>query len=446
MLAVDVCLSHSGSFTMPRDGPLGSGRVHTHHAGCGHAHHHHHHQQQPASSPDIRLEKPANDVANVEDFPVQDDDQDSMGLVVFLLAGMVLLLAVLSPRFFVPIAEPVVEATPPPAPVIPPPPTFQQLASELIALPALQEMVAHHIQQHSEIHLTEPQLEQLVRVLAGVDPSNSVNKELFRSWFDEYASSEGDSVFHRVDTALAASKTVLLSKVEQEAAGFRARIAAIAAQVENVEQLLLDTTLSPGLKEQVDDITDDKIAVYHADQTNRIDYAAHYSGGDVIYSSLNNLLKDSDHFFASLFDSFLPTKPPQAMLRGSVTPGNCWPIHGDKGWAVVKLRDSIDISSVSIEHVPFTITPSTGSAPKHVRVWGLDGSEHPLGASPDGFHKIGQPICELVYSLSGKPLQEIQCTRQSRAFKFVGLEILSNHGANYTCIYRFRVHGEKPQH
>ena len=117
-------------------------------------------------------------------------------------------------------------------------------------------------------------------------------------------------------------------------------------------------------------------------------------------------------------------------------------MQGGSGWAVVELRDSIQLESISIEHIPASITPSSGSAPRVIKVWGLDGVVQPVGASPEGFPKSGKPLCTLQYSIEegSKPLQEVFCG-SAKSHKFVGLEIVSNHGADYTCIYRFRVHG-----
>ncbi len=51
------------------------------------------------------------------------------------------------------------------------------------------------------------------------------------------------------------------------------------------------------------------------------------------------------------------------------------------------------------------------------------------------------------YDDDGEPLQFFAASASdgddSRRFAFVELEILSNHGhVNYTCLYRFRVHGK----
>ena len=61
--------------------------------------------------------------------------------------------------------------------------------------------------------------------------------------------------------------------------------------------------------------------------------------------------------------------------------------------------------------------------------------------------KIGTLLGSYNYSITGEPLQNFKVeTETDKAFEFVELKILTNHGnIHYTCLYRFRVHGKPVQ-
>ena len=55
------------------------------------------------------------------------------------------------------------------------------------------------------------------------------------------------------------------------------------------------------------------------------------------------------------------------------------------------------------------------------------------------------PFSRYVYDADGDPLQtfDVENKENTEEFEMVELDILSNHGnMEYTCLYRFRVHGK----
>ncbi|XP_055326264.1 klaroid protein-like [Sitodiplosis mosellana] len=91
-----------------------------------------------------------------------------------------------------------------------------------------------------------------------------------------------------------------------------------------------------------------------------------------------------------------------------------------------------------MEHIPKSLAPNgrIDSAPKFFTVWGLetvnDGEPHQFG--------------EYEYLENGTSLQYFPVrnydAQNPRSHNLVELRIESNHGnTNYTCLYRFRVHG-----
>ena len=56
------------------------------------------------------------------------------------------------------------------------------------------------------------------------------------------------------------------------------------------------------------------------------------------------------------------------MLQSDMSVGECWPMNGDKGFALVELREPIAPTEVSIEHVSRSILPDDKSMPKQITV------------------------------------------------------------------------------
>lgn len=93
-------------------------------------------------------------------------------------------------------------------------------------------------------------------------------------------------------------------------------------------------------------------------------------------------------------------------------------------------------TSFALEHIPRTLSP-TGtitSAPKDFAIHGLE----------DEYQEEGQLLGRFTYDQEGESLQMFYAQkRQEQAFQIVELRIFSNWGhPEYTCLYRFRAHGE----
>ncbi|NWI98048.1 SUN1 protein, partial [Pitta sordida] len=116
-------------------------------------------------------------------------------------------------------------------------------------------------------------------------------------------------------------------------------------------------------------------------------------------------------------------------------PGNCWAFKGSQGYLVVKLSMKIYPTAFTVEHIPKTLSPTGNitSAPRNFSVYGLD----------DEYQEEGKLLGEYVYDQEGEPLQMFPVMEENKdAFQIVELRIFSNWGhAEYTCLYRFRVHG-----
>lgn len=126
------------------------------------------------------------------------------------------------------------------------------------------------------------------------------------------------------------------------------------------------------------------------------------------------------------------------ILESSVMPGDCWPIKGQEGNAVIELIEEIFVTKVTMEHVSRNLLPNStvNTAPKEFTVWGLQDV-----AVKDSGHFFGQ----FTYDISGPEVQTFPIQNpSSKMFRIVEFKIHSNHGnPDFTCIYRVRVHGHK---
>lgn len=128
----------------------------------------------------------------------------------------------------------------------------------------------------------------------------------------------------------------------------------------------------------------------------------------------------------------------------------------------------VKVTHVSIEHARTAYAPSASkSAPRAFRVLGWDVDPSAAAASTSGFGRIGsvgggggsrasataqlQPyvlVEGVEYSAGGDApgVQTFAASDESRLLAppvgWVTLEVQSNHGGKWTCVYGFRVHGD----
>jgi SUN domain-containing protein 1/2 len=124
-------------------------------------------------------------------------------------------------------------------------------------------------------------------------------------------------------------------------------------------------------------------------------------------------------------------------FQPGVLPGECWAFKGTQGYLVIELSSPMRPTRFSVEHIPKSMSPTgtIDSAPKDFVVFGLENSDQ----DPNPVN-----LGRFTYDDNGDPIQMFESAPTDRTFKFIELNILSNHGnINYTCLYRFRVHGSR---
>ncbi|XP_068574309.1 uncharacterized protein sun2 [Cebidichthys violaceus] len=132
-----------------------------------------------------------------------------------------------------------------------------------------------------------------------------------------------------------------------------------------------------------------------------------------------------------------PSESPRTVIQGYpvLLPGKCWAFHGVQGSLVISLSHPITLTHVTLDHLPRCNAPAgrIDSAPKDFEVYGMkDDVEE------------GTLLGTFTYDEDGESTQTFKLPNPSDVVhRCVELRVLSNWGhVEYTCLYRFRVHGQ----
>eukprot|EP00172_Hildenbrandia_rubra_P003828 Plantae.Rhodophyta-Hildenbrandia_rubra.ctg6639.p1 GENE.Plantae.Rhodophyta-Hildenbrandia_rubra.ctg6639~~Plantae.Rhodophyta-Hildenbrandia_rubra.ctg6639.p1 ORF type:complete len:519 (+),score=74.13 Plantae.Rhodophyta-Hildenbrandia_rubra.ctg6639:262-1818(+) len=183
------------------------------------------------------------------------------------------------------------------------------------------------------------------------------------------------------------------------------------------------------------------IEMYEADKGAEPDYALLSAGARVLDSEPSHT-KQYARFLATYATNllrrtmFAPTapKPPSVAFTPGTTPGKCWAFSESTGSVTVRLARPIVPTGFTMEHTPASSAFSVDSAPRIFRVLGL-------GLTSREGMIIGQ--WEYKKGEGYGHMQSWAVKHWEVPIRAVRLEILSNQGADFTCLYRFRVHGKQ---
>ncbi|XP_063270570.1 SUN domain-containing protein 1 isoform X2 [Prinia subflava] len=184
-------------------------------------------------------------------------------------------------------------------------------------------------------------------------------------------------------------------------------------------------------------IVNNALKLYSQDKTGMVDFALESGGGSILSTRCSETYETKTALI-SLFGIPLWyfSQSPRVVIQPDMYPGNCWAFKGSQGYLVVRLSMKIYPTAFTLEHIPKTLSPTGNitSAPRNFSVYGLD----------DEYQEEGKLLGEYVYDQDGEPLQMFPVMEENEdAFQIVELRIFSNWGhAEYTCLYRFRVHGK----
>ncbi|XP_061079769.1 SUN domain-containing protein 1 isoform X2 [Conger conger] len=208
-----------------------------------------------------------------------------------------------------------------------------------------------------------------------------------------------------------------------------------AAVTATVELAAKDAGMS---EEQVQLIVQNALRLYSQDRTGQVDYALESGGGSILSTRCSETYETKTALM-SLFG--LPlwyfSQSPRVVIQPDMYPGNCWAFKGSHGYLVIRLSLSVVPTAFCLEHISKTLSPTgtISSAPRHFIVYGLD----------DEYQEEGKLLGRYTYQEDGESLQTFPVTEENdEAYQIIEVRVLSNWGhPEYTCLYRFRVHGER---
>ncbi|CRG97720.1 conserved Plasmodium protein, unknown function [Plasmodium gallinaceum] len=252
--------------------------------------------------------------------------------------------------------------------------------------------------------------------------------------------------------------------------------------IPNINQV--DNSSLEDLQKKVNELYNEFILDY-----NEIDWALESLGARIVYKMTSSPLNKNDLIekFLNQIASFLPSeeiygmikpmgKDPSIILRPSNFPGDCFSFNGDKGKITIHLPATIDVTSISIQHVHENISNNSNATPKYFSVYGvvdLNWPEHFESHNINYNDFKNSSLFSCLHSTYGnihskeildkwiknnkKPniihIGDFYFDRKKRIsnyptkhcfpMKRIIFEFTENYGAPYTCIYRLKVHGKR---
>jgi histone H3/H4 len=195
-------------------------------------------------------------------------------------------------------------------------------------------------------------------------------------------------------------------------------------------------------KEEIVKLVSEQMEKYLLGGVAMPDFALRKAGAAVVPH-----LTQSRHFptapesgaFKKLLASIIPPSPrsgPEEALKPVLTASDCWPFYGGSANLTVELACPVKPTHITIDHIHHKLTPHSSSAPKSFKVYSLSAVN---GPSPKK-----QLLGHYTYQKdTNENVQTFPVTYPADSFvPFVTLEVEDNWGHWYTCLYRFRVHGE----
>jgi len=234
----------------------------------------------------------------------------------------------------------------------------------------------------------------------------------------------------------------MMGQVKAETDSMNAKLELLAGRARAVHEMknndeikIADQTVAQqrvNESEYVERIVKQALAKYDADKTGLFDFALESAGGSIVSTRCTENYEGSSAVLSVMgVPIWWETNNPRSILQPGMAPGQCWAFRGSTGAVVVKLSSTVVVKAVSIEHISLKSTPDgqISSAPKSMTLAGVIGENQ-------------VPLANFTYEKSGDPVQTFSFQSDIK-LNTVELSILSNHGhPDYTCLYRFRVHGD----
>ena len=225
---------------------------------------------------------------------------------------------------------------------------------------------------------------------------------------------------------------------------------------------------------------------FYKDGVGKPDFALHSGGARVVPHLTSSTLEIHPQEFTSAALGLFTLgtmgggpqvgRPPVTALHQEEHSGYCWPFKGQDGQLGVALAHPTLVEEVTIDHIPKEMAFDIRSAPRQMEVWGLvEGKDNveklkawraERAARKEAGEDLGTYDDDVVYpkTLPKQPeyirltnfSYDIHASHNVQTFAvdpeikklgidfgIVALRVLNNWGHTFTCIYRFRVHGQR---
>ncbi|CAF1623939.1 unnamed protein product [Rotaria magnacalcarata] len=199
--------------------------------------------------------------------------------------------------------------------------------------------------------------------------------------------------------------------------------------------------LKPDQQQELEALVRQLLVEYSADETGQADYALEANGGKVVDTRCTEYTDEPRQHVVKFLGIPIVhmSKQPDIMIKAGRMPGQCFPFKGDQGSVIIKLAVPVKPTEFVLEHLSksISVVGHINSAPNNFTVYALK----------DKNDKEGMVLGRYYYDAeNGPPLQRFKPqTANVQTIEYVELRVTSNWGnPNYTCVYRFRVHGDLP--
>lgn len=235
----------------------------------------------------------------------------------------------------------------------------------------------------------------------------------------------------------------------------------------------------------IGNLVDSAVLRWSKDDIAKPDFASYFAGARVVPQLTTQTYRIQPKSYwgnwGLLGSSAGEGRPPVTALHPDIHVGNCWPFKGAEGQLGVMLARSIVISEFTIDHAAKDVAFDVRSAPKKMEVWGLvDGADNirkvanyhkqreqryrdlvnaanregrapppPEDPYPSTFPPDSHYLRLAQFTYNVNAVSHIQTFTVPQEIQELGvdigvvvLKVKSNWGEpNWTCLYRFRVHG-----
>ncbi|UJR09101.1 hypothetical protein I4U23_013348 [Adineta vaga] len=197
--------------------------------------------------------------------------------------------------------------------------------------------------------------------------------------------------------------------------------------------------LKPAQERELEGLIRFLLDEYAADETGQADYALEANGAKIVDTRCTEYTEEPRQNVVKFLG--IPiihmSKQPNMLIKAGRMPGQCFPFKGDHGSVVIKLAVPVKPQEFALEHLSksISVVGHINSAPNNFTVYALKDKNDKEGIVLGRYFydaENGPSLQRFKPQLVNVPLVE-----------YIEVRITSNWGnPNYTCLYRFRVHGD----